>query len=167
MISHQRPLSIMYEILSLTNSTLFNCWYDSLMLKKLYLIHDSFSPFHRNNEYSLADSVPPLSHLTCTPTKSNLYFDIYFPTAMSEPALYRLLTFHVPNLISIFFSFGRLSKESVQVRGPLWHFVTSLFVSPTPNPQAGGPPCRLSATNYSIYSQLPSISGGRLLHPQP
>jgi len=28
-------------------------------------------------------------------------------------------------------------------------------------------PCRLSATAYSIYSQLPSISGGRPLHPQP
>jgi hypothetical protein len=28
-------------------------------------------------------------------------------------------------------------------------------------------PFRLSATAYSIYSQLPSISGGRLLHPQP
>jgi hypothetical protein len=30
---------------------------------------------------------------------------------------------------------GRLSKESVQVLGFLWSFVTS----PTPNPQAGGP----------------------------
>jgi hypothetical protein len=28
-------------------------------------------------------------------------------------------------------------------------------------------PCRLFATAYSIYSQLPSISGGRVLHPQP
>jgi hypothetical protein len=28
-------------------------------------------------------------------------------------------------------------------------------------------PCRLSATAYSIYSQLPSKTGGRLLHPQP
>jgi hypothetical protein len=27
--------------------------------------------------------------------------------------------------------------------------------------------CRLSATAYSIYSQLPSVSGGRLLHLQP
>jgi hypothetical protein len=27
--------------------------------------------------------------------------------------------------------------------------------------------CWLSATGYSIYSQLPSISGGRLLYPQP
>jgi hypothetical protein len=28
-------------------------------------------------------------------------------------------------------------------------------------------PCQLSATAYSIYSQLPSISGGRFLHPLP
>jgi hypothetical protein len=28
-------------------------------------------------------------------------------------------------------------------------------------------PCRLSVTAYSIHSQLPSISAGRLLHPQP
>jgi len=27
-------------------------------------------------------------------------------------------------------------------------------------------PCRLSATSYSIYSQLPYISRGRLLHSQ-
>jgi hypothetical protein len=46
---------------------------------------------------------------------------------MSEPALYRLLTFPVPNLASIFLSLDRLSKESVQVRGPLWHFIKSLF----------------------------------------
>jgi hypothetical protein len=28
-------------------------------------------------------------------------------------------------------------------------------------------PYRMSATAHSIYSQLPSASGGRLLHPQP
>jgi hypothetical protein len=66
-------------------------------------------------------------------------------TVMSKPALYILLTLHVPNLMSIFFTLGRLSKEPVQLRGPLWHVVTSLFLrwgvlSPTPNSQAGGPP---------------------------
>jgi hypothetical protein len=30
-----------------------------------------------------------------------------------------------PVHMSILFSLGRLSKESIQVRGPLWHFVTS------------------------------------------
>jgi hypothetical protein len=36
---------------------------------------------------------------------------------MSGPALYRLLTLHVKNLMSIYLSLGRLSKVSVQVRG--------------------------------------------------
>jgi hypothetical protein len=72
--------------------------------------------------------VPPPSRLTsCTPTESNLYFEISSDIALSEPVLYILLTFQVPNLISIFFRLGRFSKESVQVRGFLWSFVTSLF----------------------------------------
>jgi len=46
----------------------------------------------------LALTVPSLSHLTpCTPTKSHLCLANSLPTAVSEPALYRLLTFHVPN----------------------------------------------------------------------
>jgi hypothetical protein len=74
---------------------------------------------------------------------------------MSEPAIYRLLTIHVPNLMSTFLSSGRLYKESFQVRGPSWHFVTKLFlrwgvVSPTPNPQAGGPP--LSAIRDCLFN---------------
>jgi hypothetical protein len=72
--------------------------------------------------------VPPLSHLTpYTPTKSNLYFDISSPTTLSACALYILVTFQVPNFISIFFRLGRLSKEYGQVQGFSWVFVTSLF----------------------------------------
>jgi hypothetical protein len=73
--------------------------------------------------------------------------------------------------MSIFFSLGHLSKESVQ--GPLWHFITSLFfMVRSCKPHAQPPrwrttPCRLSEIAYSIYSQLPSISGGHLLHPHP
>jgi hypothetical protein len=79
-------------------------------------------------------------------------------------------TFHIPNLMSIFFNLGRLSRESVQVRSPLWHFITSLFfydelLAQTPSWRTTN--CRLSATAYSIYSQLPSIYGGRLLQPEP
>jgi hypothetical protein len=38
--------------------------------------------------------VPPLFRLTSfMPTKSNLYINMSFATVMSEPALYRLLTF--------------------------------------------------------------------------
>jgi hypothetical protein len=37
------------------------------------------------------------------------------------------------------------------------------FGSPTPNPQAGGPPLVGVRDAYSMYSQLPSVSGGRLM----
>jgi hypothetical protein len=48
-------------------------------------------------------------------------------TVIREPTLYKLLTFHNPNLISIFCRLGRLSKESVQVRDSCGFFVTTLF----------------------------------------
>jgi hypothetical protein len=54
-------------------------------------------------------------------------------------------------LLSVFRLFRRLRV------GLLRNFVTSWRTTP----------CRLSATAYSSYSQLPSIPGGRLLHPQP
>jgi hypothetical protein len=77
----------------------------------------------------------------------------------NEPALYRPLAFHVPNLISLFRCLGR-ARESVHFRGPCTYFATSLiilaavrtlnltnimfygggFLAPPPNPQAGGPP---------------------------
>jgi hypothetical protein len=75
MLSHQRPLSIMYDILPLTNSTLFTADMILLHMKKL-LPHLWFSfPFPYKNVYLPAGSVPLRSHLTsCTPTNSNLYF---------------------------------------------------------------------------------------------
>jgi hypothetical protein len=60
-----------------------------------------------------------------------------FPSYLSK-------IFYVPNLIPILFCLGRLSKDSVQVRGFLFTFVTCLFlwwvVSPTPISQTEGPP---------------------------
>jgi hypothetical protein len=47
MIWHQRPLSIMYDILSLTNWTLLTADMILLCSKNLYLIHDSHFLFHR------------------------------------------------------------------------------------------------------------------------
>jgi hypothetical protein len=143
MILYQRPLCIMYDNLSLTNSTLLTA--DMILLcTKKPVTNSWFSfPFPLRNMYLPAHSVPPPSYLTlCTPTKCNLYFEISSPNALSEPALYMLLTFH---LVSIFFRVGRLSKESIQVQGLFWMFVTILFlwwavVSPTPNPQAGDHP---------------------------
>jgi hypothetical protein len=67
------------------------------------------------------------SHLTsCTPTKYNLYLDSSLETVIREPTLYKLLIFHVPNIMSIFLRLGR-SKESVQVLGSRNIFVTCLY----------------------------------------
>jgi hypothetical protein len=93
--------------------------------------------------------------------------DTSFETVIREPALYKLLTFHVPNLMSISRRLGRLSKESVQVRGSLLRFVTSLLftervLAQRPTPNMEDYPLFLSAAANSIYSQLTSIAGGRL-----
>jgi hypothetical protein len=63
-------------------------------------------------------------------------------------------------------------KELVQVRCFLQHFVTSWFfgktlLAPLPTFSWKTTPYRVSATAYSIYLQLPSIAGGRLLDPPP
>jgi hypothetical protein len=65
------------------------------------------------------------------------------------------------------------AKKFNQVRGFMQIFVTSLFfygeefLAPRPTPGRRNTPCQLSVTAYSVYSQLPSISVGRLFHPQP
>jgi hypothetical protein len=93
-------------------------------------------------------------------------------TVFNEPALQKLLIFHMPNLISLFRCLDR-ARESVHFRGPCTYFATNIMfysggaVSPRPIPKLEGHSCRLSATAYSIYSQLPSIPGGHLLYPQP
>jgi hypothetical protein len=87
----------------------------------------------------------------------------YFPKSIFY--LQRLLTFQVPNLMSFFHCLGR-AKESIQVRGALKHFVTIKnfygegLLAPSPTPSWRTTPCRLSATAYSIYSRLPSVTGG-------
>jgi hypothetical protein len=97
------------------------------------------------------------------PTRSNLYLASSLESVFRDPALYKLPTFHVPNLISIFHSLGRSCKESIQVRGSLEVFITSFFYGEglfTQPPSWRATPCYLSATAYSIYSQLTSIAGG-------
>jgi hypothetical protein len=103
--------------------------------------------------------VPPsFSHLvSCTPTKSKLYLANSLATAVSGPDLYRVLAFHVPNLMSLFHCLGPI-KVSVQVRGTCIPFVKrpvftvrSYHLAQSAN--WGPPPCRLSATACSIYSQ--------------
>src|SRR5215469_7837677 len=107
----------------------------------------------------------PLSHLTsCTPTKSNLYLANSLAAAVSEPALYRLLTFHVPKKISLFLLRDTSSRNTPPPRRSEWgssippdcfvsrgsispceYSLTMVFsrgdvVSTSPNPQAGEAP---------------------------
>ena len=80
-------------------------------------------------------------------------------------SLYRLLTFQVPNLMSLFHCSGR-TKVSTQVRGKCLCSVTKPVITVTSCQHLAQPPswrttpCRLSATVYSLYSQLPSILEG-------
>ena len=91
MILHQRPLRTIYDTLSLTNSTLLLLMIFFGVQKILFPTDDFHFLFHR------ILTVPSLSHLTsCTPTNSNLFLANSLASAVSEPTLYRLLTFHVP-----------------------------------------------------------------------
>ena len=68
--------------------------------------------------------MPSLSHLTsCKPTKYKSYLANSLAAAVSEPALYRLFTLQVPNLISLFYCVC-CTKRSVKVRGSCIRFVT-------------------------------------------
>jgi hypothetical protein len=81
---------------------------------------------------------------------------------MSEPALYGLLTFHVSNLIPLFLSLGRLSKKSVQVRGPKSYFVTKIIFygelsAPGPTPKLDHPLSTVRDCLFSIFAATPHI----------
>jgi hypothetical protein len=110
-------------------------------------------------------------------TKSNLYL-IFLPplTWANLPYTYIHLTFQVPILMFIFLRLGRLSKESVKIRGSLWSFVTSLFfygeelLAPRPTPKLEDH--SLSAVRESLFNifsatlciwrlSLPSATWGR------
>jgi len=120
----------------------------------LFPIGDFRFLFHRRNFNII---VPRLSHLTfCTPTKSNLYLANSLVAALSDPALYRLLTFHVPNLKSLFRCLGR-TKGSTQVRGKCSCFETMPVFTVRICHHLAQPLCRLSTIAYSIYSQLLTI----------
>jgi hypothetical protein len=106
----------------------------------------------------LRHRVPPLTN--CTPTKCNLYFVKSLDTVVSDPELYRLLTFHVPNLMFLFHCLC-YTKGPVQARGTCIRFVTTPVFKvkswhPAESRSLRTIPCRLSASAYSIYSQLPS-----------
>jgi hypothetical protein len=83
------------------------------------------------------------------------------PCRDSKPRLFR----SQPSAIPLSYS-GSFCWSLVQ------RFVRHFFggedlLAPFQHPSWKTIPCRLPATAYSIYSQPPSISGGRLHHPQP
>ena len=128
---------------------------------------------------------------THTGQRANLYLAYSLAAAVSEPALYRLLTFHIPKKMSLFLlrdTYPRntpprrrsergssLPPDCFVSRGsisPCEYFLTMSFsrggvVSTSPKPQAGGPPLvgcpRLLIQYISSYPpyQRP------FLHPQP
>jgi hypothetical protein len=111
-----------------------------------------------------------LSHLTsCTPTKSNLYLANSLAAAESEPALYRLLTFHVPNLMSLFrcLAYQRINPGLRQVF--LFHNTDNFYgeelSTPRPTPKLEDHP--LSALRdclFNIFAATLHIEGCFSLH---
>jgi hypothetical protein len=96
---------------------------------------------------------------------------------MSEPALYSLLTFHLPNLCPFSSAYVVCPKNPYKSETVL-HYVTSLFFlrrvvfSPTPNPKAEGPHlgrCPRLLVQYirrylSYLEAIPSFRNVRTLH---
>jgi hypothetical protein len=119
-----------------------NCWYDSLTYLRtysvalvyaqtiLYLFHDSHSPFCRN--MCILPQVwchrPPIWPPVLPLNVPNLYLASSLKTLIRELALYKLLPFHSPNLISISCCLSCWSKECIQLRGSFRIFVTNFFL---------------------------------------
>ena len=100
MILHQQPLRTVYYIL-LTNSSLVTADTFCSVQKILFPIDDIRFLFQRKKYNPLHLPCPLFPQVTsCTPTKSNLYLaNSLAAAAVSEPDLYRPLTFQVPNFI--------------------------------------------------------------------
>jgi hypothetical protein len=129
-------------------------------------------PFPQRNVKSSAGSLPPLSHLTsCTPTKSN-YTLLILLIPFSMNLTYRD-SWHSKLQSHVHFPLLRPFQGILPIRTACVVFCNMLdslrwVVSPHAQPtNLRTAPCRISATAYSIYSQLPSTSGDLLLHLQP
>jgi hypothetical protein len=140
------------------------------MYKKPVPIHDSHSRFYRKMYicllvwWHLCPIWPPVIPL------NRIHFDISFCNCHELTC--PLQTSYIPRIKSNI-HFRLFIQKTIQVQDPLWHFVTSLFFivrSFKPHARPSNwrtTPCWLSATAYSLYSQLPSIFWGHLLHLQP
>jgi hypothetical protein len=102
--------------------------------------------------------------LTAVAMKGALFWDV----TTRSPSVRSACRLLLPGIVLYY-----TALYCVQVGGTVKHIVIKWFVygeellAPCPTPSWRTIPCRLSATTYSTYSQLPSISGGRLLYLQP
>jgi len=124
-----------------------------------YLVHNSLSlvfilrhmnPIHNFSAYFR--KIHSNIILTSTPRSSEWSLSFSF-------------CFHFP-LPSSFQRIRPIPRPCVIFHNKL-HFYGELLLAPRPTPKWRSTPCRLSTAAYSIYSQLSSISGGRILCPQP
>ena len=113
--------------------------------------------------------MPPLS---LPPTTSSLYLANSLTTVVIDPDLYRLVMFHVPNLISLFYCLG-CTEESGQVRGFCVWFATCLsfcvdeLLAPRPTPKLEDHP--LPAVRDCLFSTFAATLKvwKQFLHLQP
>ena len=117
--------------------------------------------------------MPVLSHLTSCIHLHLIYTSlILWLLSLSGPGLYRLLTFQVPNLLSLFRCLGR-TKALVQVRGFLCQYFVIMYVlrrgvvSPSSNLQAGGQPLVGCPRLLILYIRSYTPYWRPFLHPQP
>jgi hypothetical protein len=130
--------------------------------------------------YKSPPLVPILSQIntyhTTLPYFSKIDFNIILPTSSWSCFSCHTYEWKCPiwnpciPCIPFVLSLGYLSKKAVQVRGPLWHFVTKRFlkwetVSLTPNQKAIGPPL-IGCPRLLLYSEPSSVSWGCPLYLQ-
>ena len=115
-------------------------WYRCI---QVVLAWASYAYSRRKNWNTKCDPSLPMdrqSMTLCITTKSSLYLTNSLTTVVSDPDLYRLLTFHVPNLTSLFHCLGR-TERSVWFRGIVWSLITWLvsygeeLLAPHPTPK--------------------------------
>jgi hypothetical protein len=168
-IWYQRLLRIMYDILSLTNSTFLIADITLLCIKKP-VPNSWFSfPTPQKNVYSLVGSVPLPSHLTsCTPI--NYILTVLLILSIVNLActnfLHSRCQFHI-HVLSLR-SFIERRRQKLRLR---WIFTTILLlqcevVNNMPKPKLEDHPCWLSMAAYSMHLQLFSPCGGDFLHLQ-
>ena len=85
--------------------------------------------------YRIPHQTPACASLA--PSKFSLYLANSIAIAVSDPGLYKLFTFHVPNHMSLSLCLKRIER-SVQVRDLVKCFITPGVVNTSPNPRDKG-----------------------------